>query len=135
LTLFEVKGDDNGQNLFEFFASNEEVEYTQAKVGSEGSGRNIVGTSHDEASTPVGHYLRTTNYSLREVNHNHANRTFPSRPDIENAALYEAQSPGVELNIYIPGYGYEPYNSSTPYRAVRIPRSLELDEVIVKPGR
>ena len=61
LTIFEVRGDDNATQLFEFMASPLEttnVEWTHAKIGTEESGRNIVGTSHSNTSTLVGHYLR-----------------------------------------------------------------------------
>jgi hypothetical protein len=43
------------------------------KIGFENSGSNMVGTSRSELNTSIGHYLRETKYTLREVNHNHSN--------------------------------------------------------------
>jgi hypothetical protein len=90
LTVLEVNGDENATQLFEFLAdpNSTNVEWTHAKVGAEGSGRNIIGTDHDVDATSTGSYLRVTGYTLREVNHNHPNKSGPSPADKRNAALY-----------------------------------------------
>jgi RHS repeat-associated protein len=123
LTTFEMKGDDNATQLFEFLANPEtttNVEWSHAKVGTESSGRNIVGTSHNQSSTAVGHYLRQTGYTLREVNHNHPSGTpTPSgvvnadgtrTGDLRGAELYHQRNNKTILNIYTPQHGYTPYN-------------------------
>ena len=111
-TIFEIKGDDNATRLFEFMANPQEttnVEWTHAKIGFKNSGRNIVGTSHDTKSTAIGAYLRDTQYTLREVNHNHPRGTGPSIKeedgrrwgDIPAAALYYKSNKSIKLNVYI----------------------------------
>jgi len=114
LTIFEITGDDNATQLFEFFAdpANTGVEWTDAKIGTESSGRNIVGTSHDESSTAVGGYLRQTGYTLREVIHNHPSGVAEASPgDIRGARLYHQglrPESRPTLKIYIhPGKYYE----------------------------
>jgi RHS repeat-associated protein len=114
LTIFEVRGDDNATQLFEFMESPLEttnVEWTHAKIGTEESGRNIVGTSHSNTSTLVGHYLRQTGYTLREVNHNHPDGDGrPSKGDKEGAREYHKNNSNTLLNVYIhPGH-YIRYN-------------------------
>lgn len=103
LTLFDVKGDSNAKQLFEFFAhtKNTKVEWTHAKIGSEKSEKNIIGTSNSESSTPVGHYLRQTNYTLKEVNHNHPSGIpRPSLGDIAGSVHYRVVFPDIKLQIY-----------------------------------
>jgi RHS repeat-associated protein len=138
ITFFEVAGDDNATAIFEFFGdnytttSNMPVEWTHAKVGKDDSGRNIVGTIHEPDRTSVGHYLRTTGYTLREVNHNHPGGSDPSgiprqpdgRPatgDIRGAELYQNKFPNVKLNVYRSRIaypdkgGYHPYNRNSGF--------------------
>lgn len=115
LTMFEVSGDENATKLFEFFAnpSNTEVEWTHASVGTETSGKNIVGTSNEESSTAVGAYLRQTEYTLKEVYHNHPGKTAAvSSGDREGAALYNQKNKNTILGIYIYPNNYFRYNSS-----------------------
>ena len=115
-TIFEMKGDNNATQLFEFMANpgtTTNVEWTHAKVGTESSGRNIVGTSHNQSSTAVGSYVLNTGYTLREVNHNHpSGAPIPSGGDMQNVAHYTGAHPNVKLNIYVPSSGYSPYNAS-----------------------
>ncbi len=118
LTLFEIKGDENAQNLFEFFADpeNTNVEFTHAKIGTETSGRNVVGTQNERSATGVGSYLLQTNYTLREVIHNHPGGTGPSgrpggaRGDIPNAVLYNQRNPSTILKVYTHPDNYIYYN-------------------------
>ena len=113
LTLFNMSGDENAEKLFEFLADpkNTKVEWTHAKIGTEKSGSNIVGSSHDKSSTPVGHYLRLTKYTLREVNHNHPSGNFlPSNADKNGAKLYKATNKDVILNIYTHPNSYSEYD-------------------------
>ena len=92
LTIFEVKGDDRATKLFEFLTNPKrttKVEWTHAKIGNEKSEGNIVGTGHKQSSTAVGQYLRASNYTLREVIHNHPSGIGkPSQGDLLGAAAY-----------------------------------------------
>jgi RHS repeat-associated protein len=113
LTTFEMKGDENATQLFEFFAdpANTSVEWTDAKIGTESSGRNIVGSSHDESSTAVGAYLRQTGYTLREVSHNHPSGIArPSRGDRAGAQQYHNRNQNTILKIYTHPGNYVEYN-------------------------
>ena len=96
-TIFEINGDDNATQLFEFMANPDEttnVEWTHAKVQAEGSGCNVVGTTHKQTSTAVGSYLIHKRYPLREVNHNHPNGVpLPSKADMESVQKYQKQTP------------------------------------------
>ena len=103
LTTFEITGDENATELFEFMADpdNTSVEWTHAKIGLEDSRKNIIGTSHDEESTAVGSYLRETNYTLKEVIHNHpSGSNYTSRNDKHNAVKYKAKFKNIILKIY-----------------------------------
>jgi len=126
LTLFEMKGDESTTQLFEFLAdpANTNVEWTHAKIGTDDSDKNIVGSSHDKSSTPVGHYLRVTNYTLKEVIHNHPSGNGPSPADIKNAILFHNKNPNTKLKVYIHPPKYIPYNKY----------GLEIEPVIIHPN-
>jgi RHS repeat-associated protein len=113
LTLFNVKGDENAKNLFEFFADpgNTKVEWSHAKIGTKESGKNIVGSSHEKSSTAVGAYLRQTGYTLKEVNHNHPSGSyFPSKGDKNGAVLYKKGNSNIKLHIYTHPNRYSEYD-------------------------
>jgi RHS repeat-associated protein len=115
LTIFEVNGDKNATQMFEFLAdpSNTNVEWTHASIGTETSDKNIVGTSHQESSTGVGHYLRTSNYTLKEVYHNHPGGiSRPSAGDRSGAALYHRANINTILGIYTHPGNYMMYNQN-----------------------
>lgn len=87
------------------------VEWTHAKIGTVESGRNIVGNSHSNSSTVVGHYLRQAGYTLREVNHNHPDGDGrPSLGDKEGEREYHKKNSDTILNIYIHQGQYIRYN-------------------------
>ena len=123
MTLYRLKGDKNGQKLFEFFSDpkNTKVEWSHAKIGTQSSGSNIVGTNNWATGTAVGHYLRVKNYTLREVVHNHPGGSWPSgfpggkRGDIPNAVLYQKSNPNVVLKVYIHPGEYVPYDDKGVY--------------------
>ena len=126
LTLFEMKGDDNATKLFEFFSdpANTSVEWTDAKIGTDSSDRNIVGTSQDKSSTAVGGYLRQTGYTLREVNHNHPSGiASPSPGDLKGAKHYHNRNQNTILRVYSYPENYVEYNQF----------GVKLPQVIVKP--
>lgn len=133
LTLFNINGDENATKLFEFFADpeNTNVEWTQAKIGTEKSGSNIVGSSHDRSSTPVGHYLRVTRYTLREVIHNHPSGIArPSRGDRSGAKLYHENNGKTILRIYTHPNNYVEYDEyglimSLPEIEIRAPKKSD----------
>jgi RHS repeat-associated protein len=133
ITFFEVSGDQNATEIFEFLGDNFSkecgmpIEWTHAKVGKDNSGRNIIGTIHKPNKTSVGHYLRQKGYTLREVNHNHPMGTDPSGPsqfnegdliygDVLGAKYYQDKFSKVELNVYRTKFGnydksgYHPYD-------------------------
>ena len=114
LTVFEIKGDDNATKLFEKMADTwygTNVEWSHAKVGTENSGRNIIGTSHQQSSTAVGQYLLSTGYTLKEVNHNHPRGNANLSPgDASGAEKYHGKNPNTILNIYIDPGKYYRYN-------------------------
>jgi RHS repeat-associated protein len=116
LSIFNISGDDNATQMFEFMTQpgkTTEVEWTHAKIGTEDSGRNIVGTSHIDKSTRIGSYVLNKGYTIREVNHNHPNGfPVPSDDDTRNTQHYMGKFPNVKLQIYVPEYGYSPYNST-----------------------
>jgi RHS repeat-associated protein len=116
LTTFEMKGDNNATQLFEFMANpgtTTNVEWSHAKVGTESSGRNIVGTSHAQSSTAVGHYLRQTGYTLREVSHNHPSGIGrPSLGDMSGAKLYHEKNKNTILNIFTHPGKYHRYDQN-----------------------
>lgn len=118
LTIFEIKGDKEATQLFEFFANPVEttnVEWTHAKVGKHSSERNIVGSSHSNSSTAIGHYLRKTSYTLREVNHNHPSGIGrPSLGDLQGASAYLENNSKTILNIYTHPGQYHRYNQNGP---------------------
>jgi RHS repeat-associated protein len=81
---YKLKGDAKSTELFEFVASNTDVEWSHAKLGIAGNkGLNYLTTSHEEEfengmSELLYNQLRF-GYSLREINHSHpGNVDYPS---------------------------------------------------------
>jgi RHS repeat-associated protein len=134
IDYFEINDDAVATETFENIADNTNMEWTHAKIGKEGSNRNIVGTSHSINSTAVGDFLLKTNYTLREVNHNHPSGfAWPSgseygsiEGDCPHAKEYQEKFPDIKLNIYVNGHrpeasqyelyqkGYHQYNKYGP---------------------
>ena len=114
LYLLKVKGDKNAKRLFESLADpiNTKVEWTHAKVGNENSNSNIVGTSFDASSTPVGHFLRETKYTLKEVTHNHPSGNYnTSRSDKDGYLKYLQSNPHIKTYIYTHCGNYSEYDN------------------------
>ncbi len=103
LTMFEVNGDANAQQLFEFMANPEvaDVEWEHVKIGFEDSGRNVVGNSHVEGQTGIIGYLFTTGYTIRESNHNHPSRKGASDNDLLLAKMVQGAQPKSKFNVYV----------------------------------
>ncbi len=115
LTLFEVNGDENAKKMFEFLAdpSSTNVEWTNASIGKAMSDKNVVGTSHKQSSTAVGHYLRIFKYTLKEVYHNHPSGVpRPSNGDRDAASLYYKVNKNILLAIYAHPGRYVLYNEN-----------------------
>ena len=140
LDIFRVQGDDNAQQIFEFFHNNTTVEWDRTQIGREGSEKNMIGTSHRENSVSVGAYLLKNDYNIRSHTHNHHYEPIPSgietfrktgvrTMDLRGAELMQAKFPNVQLNLYTTKYGYSPYNM---YGTLD-PRFGYLPPVIVKP--
>ncbi|MBO4588642.1 MAG: hypothetical protein J5711_07095 [Bacteroidales bacterium] len=101
--VFQVRGDDNGEKLFKFFANtvaDQEMEVSHAKCGMEGKrGLNFVSTAHFKpyneiqedgklhhiAAEPSMSYLflgrLQYGYTIREMNHSHPLKGVPSNSD------------------------------------------------------
>jgi RHS repeat-associated protein len=135
IDIFKVRGDDNGTQLFEFFADNTSVEWSQAKTGIEGDkGLNFLTTGHIEYTEPgiaalINGQL-SGGYTIRELNHNHPGGTavpsgIPgltgSSGDVSFAKAvtewykkaYPNRSSSPTYNIYITGKGYIPYSKDS----------------------
>lgn len=118
LSLFNVKGDDNATELFEFLSLNftekngSPLEWSRVIIGTSTSGRNIIGTSMKENATGVGHYIMYYGYTLRGVDHNHPHGTGPSHADIDNALIYHLKFPQAILRVFANGK-YIPYDENT----------------------
>ena len=87
--VIEVKGDDNGKELFEFFAENvskdEKIEYSLAQTGAAGKkAKNFITTSHERGQESGMSYLFAYQlkygYTIRNIGHTH-----PELEDFDNA--------------------------------------------------
>lgn len=131
--MFKVRGDENGTELFEFFAKNvtmvSKVEFSHAKTGLEGEkGLNFISSSHSlpevrgtskvSEELSMSHLLQDQllhGYTIRELNHSH-----PYSPEASNADESFAQTikgyfsnknkKSPLFNIY-----YEPENTYSPF--------------------
>ncbi|MFN3801746.1 JAB-like toxin 1 domain-containing protein [Belliella pelovolcani] len=135
IDIFKVRGDDNGTQLFEFFADNTSVEWSQAKTGIEGDkGLNFLTIGHIEYTEPgiaalINGQL-SGGYTIRELNHNHPGGTavpsgIPgltgSSGDVSFAKTvtewykkaYPNRSNSPTYNIYVTGKGYIPYSKDS----------------------
>ncbi|MDD6582284.1 MAG: JAB-like toxin 1 domain-containing protein [Bacteroidales bacterium] len=81
---YNVRGDDNGEKLFEFFANNTKVEFSHLMLGLKGDeGLNIISTSHETSKEHSMNFLIDNKYkygyTIRGYNHNHPSNTqYPS---------------------------------------------------------
>ena len=114
LDIFRIQGDDAAKQVFEMFATNTygykpdgtrtNLEWSHTKIGLEGSGSNMVGTSHSTNSTAVGDYLFKTNYTMRYDAHNHpSGYPLPSfiPGDIGTTQPWVEKFQNLQLYIYI----------------------------------
>ena len=117
LYFFDVKGDNNAQEIFEFLGANftesnaAPLEWSKVQLGTFCSERNIIGTSKKAGATGVGQYLLQQGYTIRGVDHNHPKGNNPSTADITNAQLYHDKFPTAILRVYT-GSEYVMYDQS-----------------------
>lgn len=150
---YNVRGDDNGKQLFEFFANNTTVEFSQLQLGQKGdNGLNIISTSHEKSAERSVNFLLESQYkfgyTIRGHNHNHPGNTpYPSGLDtrgsdigfsnnLTNTSLKNGS--GVPtFKIYLPETGkYVNYSRNSTYSnfPAALP-TLILPEIIITPRR
>ncbi|UPQ78288.1 hypothetical protein M0M57_11730 [Flavobacterium azooxidireducens] len=134
--IYKIRGDKNGEKMFEFVADNTSVEWSHIKTGVEGNrGLNFITTGHIEYSEPgvktVINGQLQFNYTIREINHNHPKNTpYPSgipgfTGDVGDVPFaktvsdwYESKYPErnsiPSFNIYIPkSKSYVPFSRNS----------------------
>ena len=112
--VIEMRGDSNGERLFEFFADNTSVEWNISQFGIKGNkGLNFIITSHESAEEGgfpdlVSKQLKY-GYFLRNTSHSHPGNTrYPSGLDYRNMDIGFARDVqsifgmNVTFSIYIP---------------------------------
>ena len=124
--MYEIRGDRQATQLFEFFARSTEVEWGHAKTGIAGEkGLNFITTSHSEITEYGFGYVYNNRlrygYTIRELNHNH-----PEKPGKNNSQASEADYnaahrineylqnrglPKAKYNIYTKSKTYSPYEA------------------------
>lgn len=131
LILFNVKGDENANNIFEFFGDNFTrengipLEWSKVQIGTNTNGTNIIGTSMKDDATGVGHYILFHGYTIRGVDHNHTGGADPSDADIDNAKIYHLKFPKAVLRVFFQGK-YFPYDNNTPKSTGIFLREIEV---------
>ena len=119
---YNVKGDSNGKQLFEFFATNTSVEWSQLLLGkNETNGLNIISTSHmnDTEKGIIFLYNKQYKYgyTIRGHIHNHPNNSpFPSGLKTQKGDILFAK--------YLAKYSSK-NNKSTPFFKIFIPKQLK----------
>ncbi len=150
---YNVRGDDNGKQLFEFFANNTTIEWSQLQLGQKGdNGLNIVSTSHEIGKENSVNFLLNNQYqfgyTIRGHNHNHpSNTSYPSglktkgsdigfANKLTNISLTNGSGVPV-FKIYLPKTGkYVLYNrNSTTFDFPALSPTITLPEIIVSPRR
>ena len=149
--LYEVNGDGNGKQLFEFLANNTFVEWSQIKTGKAGSSaKNYLTTSHDEAKEAGAASLWAKSLykeTIREMNHSHPNGIpipsgLPGSSDYGKADISFAKSVTSycnnnnmsvpKFNVYDCNGKYIPYNASS--RISDYSKTMELYGITFKNG-
>ena len=150
---YNVRGDENGTQLFEFFANNTKVEWSQLQLGQKGdNGLNIISTSHEKSTERSVNFLLNNQYkfgyTIRGHNHNHPNNIpYPSglgkrssdigfSNNLTNISLKNGS--GVPtFKIYLPKTGkYIKYNrNSTVYDFPATMPAYTLPEIIISPRK
>ena len=86
--MYQIRGDRQATQLFEFFARSTGVEWCHVKTGIAGEkGLNFITTSHQDAEEYGMLYVfrkRLYSYTIREWNHNHPKNTIDPSGSIES---------------------------------------------------
>ncbi len=118
LKIFEVKGDQNASDVFNFLIGGGEnkIEWGHVKIGGKGSGRNLIGTANEEGSSYISGYALAYNYTIRESNHNHPDgNAIPSEGDINGAKAISDKFKNAVFHIYKGSNDPVPYNKNSDY--------------------
>ncbi len=119
LLIFDVNGDESAADLFNFLTSgdgSDKVEWGHVKVGADGSGRNLLGTTNEGGSSYMTSYALLYDYTIRESNHNHPLGTqIPSEGDVDVAKKVSDKFRNATFNIYVNPRGLIPYNKNSDY--------------------
>ena len=151
--LYQIKGDDNGKNLFEFLADNSRVEWSHVKTGEKGrNAQNFITTSHSEIEERGSSHLWANRlkygYTVREMSHSHPRGiAIPSglpgttqfgMGDISFATTISNYYSGKGINpplfnVYNCNGGYIPYSKSSVVSDYS--KTMEQNGITFKNGR
>ena len=134
--LYQLRGDDNGTALFEFFAKNTDVEWSQIKTGIKGDkGLNFLTTSHEHSKERGSNDLYSKQlqygYTVREDIHSHPENTAIASEGDNIAAQRNTQltnNPYIVFRIFLPQQ-----NKYIEYYQIK--RIISLPEFTVKVKR
>ncbi|PXV59420.1 RHS repeat-associated protein [Dysgonomonas alginatilytica] len=121
ITIFEVKGDENASNLFNFLINPEtnKVEWGHVQVGGAKSDQNLIGTMQKENHSSIGSYALGYEYNIRQSDHNHpggpTSTSTPSESDVNNAKAISDKFPKASFNIYTLPNTPIPFNKNSDY--------------------
>ncbi len=118
ITIFNVKGDNNAESLFNFMIApkSNSVEWGHVQTGTADSENNLVGNMHDPSGSGMGNFALNYGYTMRQSDHNHPSGTEKlSLNDIKNAKDIQDKFPHATLNIYVGPQKPVPYNKNSPY--------------------
>jgi hypothetical protein len=118
LTIFNVKGDDNAESLYNFMIDpkSNNVEWGHVKTGTADSENNLVGNMHDPSGSGLGDFALNYGYSIRQSDHNHPRGTAtPSESDVRNIKKIQDKFPTATSNIYVGPQKSVPFNKNSPY--------------------
>ena len=145
--VYQMRGDANGEKLYNFLADNTSVEWSHAQFGIKGNkGLNFIITSHKISeegglSNLISKQLMY-GYFLRNTSHSHPGKTrFPSGLEDRNADIGFARDVqdifgnNVNFSIYIPNENeYIPYNSDSKIEDfIEALPTINLEEIIKTP--
>ena len=119
--IFDVCGDENAKDLFEYFAdfytegNGHPLEWGHSNILGSDDERNFVGTSHEESRERLVPTLMGNGYQVVRSAHNHpsgdgkpSGSVNPPILDLGLAAKY----PNINFSTYVPGKGYVRYNEN-----------------------
>ena len=121
-SAYEINGNDNSTNLFEFLAENTQVEWANNQFYSD---KSYLVTSHKDGFVIDDVIDMYPLESIKSRTHNHFVNAYPTglekrNRDIGNAAILEERNPNMKSYIYAPwikdyNERYIPYNSQSTF--------------------